>query len=201
MCGRYSLATSYEELHSFFRLTEGFVFKPRYNIAPAQTILTVLPGRKVRFMRWGFQPRWAKVDSPRHINARVESVREKRSFRNSFIERRCLIPATGYFEWQGEAKHKQPYYVRLTPPQLFAFAGIWDESAQEASVALLTKEADRSLQSLHERSPVVLLQEEYSAWLNEGRLVLSEREWHVYPVSSKINSPDFDTAAGLMALS
>lgn len=197
MCGRYALACTYDALKTHFGVVDHICFKPRYNVAPGQTVLAILPGRKIQFMRWGFRPSWAKPESPEYINARLETLLEKTAFKQSFLKRRCLIPATGYFEWKQLGAHKQPSYQILKEHPIIAFAGIWslgfdpDLNCLRETVAIVTH---------REKEPVVLTELEYHAWLSgedlEALQVTLEKQawpWKSYEVTRKMNHPSFDT--------
>ena len=207
MCGRFALACSYEVLTAHFGTLDHICFKPRYNIAPQQTIITILPGRRIQFMRWGFRPSWAKPDFPEYINARLETILDKPAFKHAFLKQRCLIPATGYFEWQQAPRYKQPYYVKPKGGGLLAFAGIWslafdpDFGGVRETVAILTKAAGPSLQSICETQPVIVTEPDYRPWLSgqdltglQSTLLAQEDEWGYYPVTRQINHPAFDVA-------
>jgi putative SOS response-associated peptidase YedK len=119
MCGRFTLTTSGQIIAEFFKLSEVPDIKPRYNIAPTQSVATVTVAakkmqRQFQFMRWGLIPSWAKdmKIGSRMINARSETVAEKPAFRSAIKHRRCLIVADGFYEWQQQGKNKQPYYFQ-----------------------------------------------------------------------------------------
>ena len=130
MCGRYSLTASLQELAQRFEFDsepEGFV--SRYNVSPTQQVLTVVGGeaRKAGFMRWGLIPSWSK-DGPSSrplINARAETVAEKPSFRGPLKNKRCLVPADGFYEWQKVGDAKRPMRIVMRSGEPFAFAGLW----------------------------------------------------------------------------
>ena len=132
MCGRYTLSTPVGTLAEEFDIAEPLPeLQPNYNVAPTQEVPAVLAGngggeRRLEMLRWGLIPSWA--DDPgigaRMINARSETVAEKPSFRRAFKERRCLIPADGFYEWQKTNGGKQPHYIRMKNGRPFAFAGL-----------------------------------------------------------------------------
>lgn len=205
MCGRYALACSYELLMTHFGVFDHICFKSRYNIAPQQTILTILPGRRLQFMHWGFRPAWGKPDSPEYMNARLETILEKPAFKHAFLKKRCLIPATGYYEWQQTPRYKQPYYLRVKESPLFAFAGVWslasdpDFGGVRETVTLLTKAAGPALASRYETQPVIITELNYHAWLSgenltllQSNILVQEDNWGYYPVTRKVNHPTFD---------
>ncbi len=179
MCGRYGLFTSGEELAEWFRLPEIPLFEPRYNIAPTQPVAAVratATGREMAFLRWGLIPSWSSDPAigNKLINARAETVAEKPSFRSAFKRRRCLIPASGYYEWQkGDARHKQPYFIRPQAGGLFSFAGLWEEwhdphGEVVESCTILTTEANDVTRPVHDRMPVILDPAADALWLDAG---------------------------------
>jgi putative SOS response-associated peptidase YedK len=209
MCGRFAQRSDPKRLAKEFKIAEVPEVEARYNIAPTQDILAVREsddGREMTFLKWGLIPSWAKDTSigSRLINARSETVEEKPSFRRAFKERRCIIPADGFYEWQRAGGKKQPFFFRMRDESPFGFAGLWERwegTGREAinSCTILTTEANEVLRPVHDRMPVILHPEEYSLWL-EGdereRELLKELlrpypadEMTGYPVSSLVNSP------------
>lgn len=175
MCGRFSIYHSLEKVcERFGALSEGVEWKPRYNIAPTQEVLTVVSEkigeRRVRHMVWGLVPNWSKDRKigPRLINARSETLNEKPSFRESYQRRRCLIPADGFYEWQG----KHPFYIRMKGKELFSFAGLWDTWVDETiqqplnTVTIVTTRSNALLKGLHERMPVIISRQDENVWLD-----------------------------------
>lgn len=184
MCGRFTLTASPDQLTTLFQLPEEPVVVPRYNIAPTQPVAIVRMNpqqaqageREWALTYWGLIPSWSKDPSigARMINARSETVTEKPSFRAAFKRRRCLVPASGFYEWQKQAKGKQPHYITTPDGAPFAIAGLWeywegaDGSALE-SCTLLTTSANALMQPLHDRMPVIVAPEDYAQWLGSGR--------------------------------
>jgi putative SOS response-associated peptidase YedK len=177
MCGRFALRVSAEDLIKIFRLLQVFKLEPRYNIAPTQPVAAVRQvdsQRELAFLHWGLIPSWSKDPKlgARMINARSETVATKPSFRSSFKSRRCLIPADGFYEWkQTEKKTRQPYLIGLKNEEPFAFAGLWEHwGSSDGSVidscTIITTEANDLLRNLHDRMPVILLEEDYDRWLD-----------------------------------
>ena len=127
MCGRFTLAAPAEQVAAQFQLPATPELSARYNIAPTQQVLGVRAadgGREATFFRWGLVPSWAKDLSvgSRMINARAETVAEKPSFRAALRQRRCLIPADGFYEWEATPSGKQPWFIRSRGQGLLAFA-------------------------------------------------------------------------------
>ncbi len=131
MCGRFSQTASPEVIAQQFSLNDPPLFKPRYNIAPSQSIAAIrierdTTTRKLVMLRWGLIPSWAKDAKIGNqcINAKAETVAEKPSFRSAFKKRRCLVIADGFYEWQRQGAHKQPMWIGLRSKRPFAFAGL-----------------------------------------------------------------------------
>ena len=165
------------EVAKLFQLEEPpEILAPRYNVAPSQLVAVVglKPGvsaRGLKMMSWGFVPRWAKSpkDGPRPINARAETIRTSPPFRDSFKNRRCLIPADGYFEWKpaDTGKVKQGYHIHPADGGLMAFAGIWDLWAEASlySCAIVTVPANPRMREFHDRMPAIVMADDFDAWL------------------------------------
>lgn len=212
MCGRFSLSCSAEQIAEIFLLSEIPELTPRYNIAPTQFIATVSQNsksenRQFNWMRWGLIPSWAKDKKmgAKLINARVETVTEKPSFRKAIRQRRCLIIADGFYEWQTKKDQKQPYYFHLENHQPFAFAGLWErwkspEKEEIISCTILTTEAHEEIRSIHHRQPIIIPENLYSQWLNPQLtepqeilpLLTSQAALKHYPVNLVVNKPTHD---------
>lgn len=211
MCGRFIMTVDFAMLKAVFRLRAGyFDIKPRYNIAPGQDIPVVIPGlggRDIRSMRWGLIPHWAGDEKigRKLINARAETVGEKPSFKSSLRRRRCLVPASGFYEWQKTVRGKQPMLITLPDQEVFAFAGIWDQWGTPQggfiySCSIITTGAAPDLADIHNRMPVILSGEpEYDMWLSLDDPQLLQRlmkpykgEMSAYQISSRVNSPRED---------
>jgi putative SOS response-associated peptidase YedK len=219
MCGRYTLTSSGEDVALLFDLASVPQLPIRYNLAPTQEAAVVRverPGqpRHLDFLRWGLVPSWAEDPSigNRMINARAESAADKPAYRWSFRRHRCLVPTSGFYEWQKVGKAKQPYLIRRGDGQPFAFAGLWSRWHNPADPAsppldtftILTTDANQRIRSLHDRMPVILSPENFGQWLDpELQDVDRLRELLVpapedflqpVPVSRTVNSPANDTA-------
>jgi putative SOS response-associated peptidase YedK len=145
---------------------------PRYNIAPSQEVLTIIEShgrRELSSLVWGLIPSWSK-EPKGFINARCETLEEKPSFSESFQNRRCLIPADGFYEWKRNGKSKQPYYFQMKNEAPFAFAGLWDRWEKEdvsiISCSIITTTPNELLATIHDRMPVILPTESHEAWLS-----------------------------------
>jgi putative SOS response-associated peptidase YedK len=176
MCGLYSFRKPAEETRSLLAYLEKPEFPPRLYVTPQSPIAIVRMEQGARhfaLVRWGFIPSWVKELKPGKplINARGETVAEKPSFRNAFKRRRCLIPADGFFEWQGDIPgKKQPWFIERHDLGLMAFAGLWehwmgpDGSELETGV-IITTDANAQVGAFHPRSPVVIVPEDFETWL------------------------------------
>lgn len=177
MCGRFVLAAPAEEVRAQFGYVEAAAFPPRYNIAPTQPIATVrrfAGARHFVLVRWGLVPGWVK-DPARFtllINARAETAAEKPSFRAAMRHRRCLVPASGYYEWRRDPDGgKQPFFIRPRGGGLIGLAGLWEEwcDADGGVIdtgALLTVPANAALAPIHDRMPVVIAPGDFDLWLD-----------------------------------
>ena len=177
MCGRFTLQIPPEQLAEIFGLIETPIFPARYNIAPSQKVAVIRQNgdgqNRLDFLRWGLIPSWAEDMSIGYklINARSETIHEKHSFRHAIRYRRCIIPATGFYEWVEEGKVKKPLYVRMKDGSPMIFAGLWEswkspEKNIVESCTILTTASNKLIAPLHERMPVILHQQEYNAWLD-----------------------------------
>lgn len=209
MCGRFTLKNPERIRISDFDYYNLNNLVPRYNIAPSQEVLTVVERaskREGRLVQWGLVPSWSN-EAKGIINARVETIDEKPSFKESFERRRCLIPADGFYEWERNGKISQPYYFQMKNKAPFAFAGIWDRWRSEersiASCAIITTTANELLAEIHTRMPVILSPESYELWLNEESRATDLKELLVpypadrmmsHPVSYEVNDPKVDDA-------
>jgi len=185
MCGRFSLNALPEDIAKEFELGTPPRLAPRYNIAPTQPVLAIREDnggiREAVLLTWGLLPRWMKEPPPRPmINARAETVMEKPSFRGPFRSSRCLIPATGYYEWHKEGGKNQAYHITVDNGGLFAMAGLWEywmspDGSEAETCTILTIESAGKVAEIHHRMPVILPQETYSAWLSPTGASQKER--------------------------
>lgn len=180
MCGRFVSKAKKQEIEKEFKVEIGDdnLAVPRYNIAPSQMIAVVAEienQREISLFKWGLVPRWAKDESigNKLINARAETLTEKPSFREAFARRRCIIPTSGFYEWQKTAKGaKQPFYFYLKEKEVFGFAGLWEEWLDKETgeavetCSIITTEANEVLKPVHDRMPVILKSENYGQWLD-----------------------------------
>lgn len=208
MCGRFTQFYSWAELQEFYQLLNTAFpnFAPSWNVAPTQIIGTILPqgsgagGLIYQPMRWGLVPFWAKdiAIGNKLINARSETVAEKPVFRSAFKERRCVIPVSGFFEWQKSGRAKIPHFIRSVTGEPLSFAGLWEnwrapDGQELMSCTILTTDANAVLAPVHHRMPVILGRGEVEPWLEKGGNELFRpcpSQWLTsWPVSSRVNSP------------
>ena len=166
MCGRFALHAHPDVVKLQFGLAALPQFEPRYNIAPTLPVLIIRKEGSAT-VRWGLVPHWAKDPSmgARMNNARAETVAEKPAFRDAYRSRRCLIPASGFYEWKSEFGLRQPYYVHPAQGELFAFAGLWEQWRDLQTCAVITTEANAKMAAVHDRMPVIVARADYAAWL------------------------------------
>ncbi|MGI5920535.1 MAG: SOS response-associated peptidase [Syntrophomonadaceae bacterium] len=211
MCGRYTLTIDQDELSERFGCPVIIPdYRPRYNTAPGQQMPVVIKQKgenRMVMMRWGLIPHWCKDDSmgARLFNARMESVAEKPSFRDSLLTRRCIVPADGYYEWLKINNTKQPLRIVKKSRQTFAFAGLWDKWVDQRgntrlTFTIITTEPVESIRHIHNRMPLILSREYEELWLEkicpgsriEVKAFLSqfkpENELQAYPISNMVNS-------------
>lgn len=182
MCGRFAIKRELDEMARAFTATPANDLPPtpNYNICPTMPIATVaLMGgqRHLRPMRWGFIPEWYKTptDGPLLINARAETLAEKPAFRAACRQRRCLIPADGFFEWtKTETGTRLPWYIHRRDGAPLAFAGVWQDwgpqGARSPTCAIVTTAANATMAPIHHRMPVCIAAPDWGLWLGqEGR--------------------------------
>lgn len=208
MCGRFTLIAEGSQLALALGLSEPPTqMAPRYNIAPTQPVAVVRhDGKKEReltHMHWGLIPSWSKDLSwaGRMINARSETVAEKPSFRNAFKHRRCLIPTTGFYEWQKTPDGKQPILI-TADAEIMAFAGLWEhwsspDGSEIESCTIVTMAPNELMAQVHNRMPVILKPEDFDLWLDRHAPLPAveslfkpypQAEMHLTPVSKYVNN-------------
>ena len=214
MCGRYTLTTTegmVEDLEATLApaAPQSEWWKPRFNVAPTQPapVAVLRDGvRLVEMMRWGLVPHWAAKTAktgktgkkpPLMINARVEGIESKPVFRDAFARRRCLVPADGFYEWQG----KTPMYLHPSPHRFAAFAGVWARAGELFSFAIVTGAPNELVAPIHDRMPIVLDRSAWAAWLDPSvdsdgaRALLAVPpigDWRAEAVSTWVNKADHD---------
>lgn len=175
MCGRFYLVASAAEMRKTFKLDGVAEPVRRYNIAPTQASPIVVAEDRVKRLetaRWGLVPPWSRDLSQggRMINASGESIDDTPAFRAPFRTQRCLVPASGYYEWQVRGARRQPYRIALRSGALLAFAGLWERWTPEAGDAvetftIITTRANKLVAEVHERMPVIIAPADHQRWL------------------------------------
>jgi len=210
MCGRFTINATKDEIIETFKIDHDQlpVFEPNYNIPPGTFIPYIYQTGSTRQLSsayWGLIPPWAKDKSfANHtFNARSETLSEKPSFRHAYQNNRCLIPATGYYEWQnlsenGKPSGKQPYWIGLEDQSLFAFAGLYENWTDTESgdlvesCTIITRDAYPNIKHIHPRMPVILPSEYYLLWLKDAIddfPTIDEDKLDFYPISKAVGSP------------
>ena len=209
MCGRFSQSFTWAEIQYFYTLLNELApnLKASWNVAPTQDVAVIgakeSGGLGLTRMRWGLVPHWAKDVSmgAKLINARADSLAEKPAFREAFARRRCIIPASGFFEWQGAGAGKTPWYITSASGEPLSFAGLWDrwktpEGDWLRTTTIITTDANQTLRPLHDRMPVVLDRSGARRWLAEGDAGVlrpcPEDKLTAWPVSSRVNNAKND---------
>ena len=211
MCGRYTLDPT-TKLYERFEISNRLEIKARFNIAPTQDVPVIIRNspNRIEMMRWGLIPHWAKDESigTKMINARAETITEKVSFKRLLPSKRCIVPASGYYEWQATKNGKQPYYIHAEGGEYLPFAGLFDiwknpEGEEIYSFTIITTEPTVNLQAIHNRMPVILEPKAEEVWLNPdvtdpGELTpllhpYAVRALSFYPVSKAVNRAGFDS--------
>lgn len=212
MCGRFVLQQSPHQVAMRFNAAETLgEAQARYNIAPTQPVVAVLTNgsRHLEELQWGLIPSWAKAPSigSKMINARAETLLEKPSFNRLVTRRRCVIPASGFYEWKHEGSGKQPMFIHLKDNALFGFAGLWDEwqspdGSPLRTCTIITTTPNDLMADIHDRMPAILKREDEAAWLDmsikSAPVILSllhpykAAAMEAYPVSRRVNTPTVD---------
>ena len=211
MCGRFTFSDPAGVAEAFDLTAPIPELRPRYNVAPSQTIAVVArkrnaEGRGLALLRWGLVPSWANdpTTGPKPINARADSL-DKPTFRDAFRSKRCLIPADGFYEWATVRSQKRATHFRRKDRVLFAFAGLWefwtDGTDKLATCCIITADTNELVRSIHNRMPVILPKSAYGAWLSadtplsELRAILKPypaEELAAAQVGPRVNSPKYD---------
>jgi len=199
-------------LEEYFALTEATAAElpPRYNLTPGQAVAVVREHdgrRRLNLLRWGLVPFWAKDAAIGHrlVNARLDGVAAKPAFREAFARRRCLVAASGFYEW-GESSHgrRRPFFVRASEEPLLALAGLWErwrgtDGQPLETCVIVTTEANATLTPIHDRMPVLLARADQALWLDAQTstadvvaMVARAPVLDVWPVSTAVNDPRHD---------
>jgi len=212
MCGRFGISVERALIEQRFGARfETEFFRPRYNAVPSQSLPVILNSepQAIKFAAWGLRPLWMKKVTRREgiINVRAETLRDRPTFKRDFAERRCLVLADSFYEWEKEGKQKSPYRILLKSGELFAFAGIWEENTDEdgqllKTFAILTTEANALVGQVHNRMPVMLRQESEMHWIdnditNEKLFSLlypyPDNLMQMYEISTQVNRTTEDS--------
>jgi putative SOS response-associated peptidase YedK len=215
MCGRYGFSVdNIKKVYQRFEITNELPdYNPRYNIAPGQMnpVITKNSPKKIIRMFWGLIPYWAKdkTFAFKTINARAEEIETKPSFKRPFQSQRCLIPATGFYEWNKNANPHIPYFIKLKSKKVFAFAGLFDKwidpvtQKELLSYTIITTTPNEIVAPIHKRMPVILKKEDEEIWIepdfvSQERLLgllkpYPQKDMIAYPVSTLVNNIQLDT--------
>lgn len=199
MCGRFTLSTPLPELARLFGAELGALepVTARYNIAPTDPIVVVRRhpeggGRELTLLRWGLLPSWVRDprDFPTLINARAESLHRKPAFKDALRERRCLVPADGFYEWRQE-NGKQPYFVRAREPEPLAFAGLWErwlapDGEPVETCTVITTDANELVRPLHDRMPAILTPAGRERWMDPSVRRLADLREMLRPIPAEL---------------
>ncbi len=217
MCGRYRLSVTDKDLAERFGAVSDVEWAPRYNIAPTDMVPIVRQDakqamRRLTLAKWGLVPSWAKEASigPKLINARAESLTEKPAFRDSFLARRCLVPANGFYEWRKLTKGTQPFHISMPDEAVFGLAGLWERWRTPngewlKSCTIITVPANAQIKDIHDRMPLIIPEDSYDLWLDPAfkdptglhellRPAVSER-FSLRAVSSRVSNVKNDDVA------
>lgn len=195
MPGRLTLTAEKEKLKTRYHASFENSYNPRYNISPSQLIPVILDESpdEITLARWGF-----KAEFMPHpiINARSENIEHNRVFGTSFRERRCLIPADSYYEWEETRDGKKPYRIMLKDKSVFSIAGVWEEVDGIKYFATITVAPNDLVKTIHERMPAIIRKEDEKKWLEKADVNLLKpypaEEMMMYRVSTKVNSSRHD---------
>lgn len=176
MCGRFTQKFTWSELVKAYRLTQQPLnLEPRYNIAPTTQVLTVrrtVTERIATPMRWGLIPSWWKEGNrlPSTFNARSDRIDNAPMYRSAFKARRCIVPMSGFFEWKTEGESKRPHYVTMASGEPMSVAGLWEQRVvggeETLSCTIVTTDANATMESIHNRMPLILGEQDLDAWLS-----------------------------------
>jgi len=217
MCGRFASKLTWQQLNEHYGIaaaeqtTARPDLKPLYNIAPTQSVPVVRldreGGREIALLRWGLIPYWSKDAKigVRTINARAETLATAPAFREAFRRRRCLVPASGFYEWKKLGASKQPYFIALRDGSPITFAGLWERwgkgESRIESFTIVTGEPNSLVATLHDRMPVILDPSDYDTWLKPGETMphaqlqpFPAQLMTAYPVSPRVNAVKNDDA-------
>ena len=212
MCGRSSLTKNEKELEQRFNATfysedlERYNPIPNFNVAPTHMmpIITNEDASHINIFRWGLIPFWAKdvKIGTSMINARIETIKEKATYKNTLKNKRCLVPLDGFYEWKKEGRNKIPFRIRTTDQEIFSCAGLWEtwkspEGININTFTIITLPSNKFMHQIHDRMPAILLPEQEKEWLERAITVndiddillpYPDDNMTMYPVSNRVNS-------------
>ncbi|MBD3311789.1 MAG: SOS response-associated peptidase [Candidatus Magasanikbacteria bacterium] len=202
MCGRTTIAVSKKALENRYNAEFVADFEPNYNAAPGQKlpIIKNTSKQEITLAKWGYLPKWLKDKRPQgFINSRSETIFEKPSFKKAIMQRRCLVPVDGFFEWDED---KNPFYIYLADNSIFSFAGIWESYVDEKNkeiptYSILTTQPNIKISKIHDRMPVILKKSDEKVWLEENKQEviksffkkIPESDIKLHRVTKQINNP------------
>jgi putative SOS response-associated peptidase YedK len=220
MCGRFIQSTGGQHLAERFGLPTAPALTPRYNVAPSQSVQAIRmkepSQREAVALRWGLIPAWSPEPRTAYstINARAESMADKPTYRQAFRQRRCLIPADGFYEWRKVGSRKQPYCIAPADGRPLAFAGLWERWERDGQVVesctILVTAANTLIAPIHDRMPVILDLTAETRWLDPTVtdpaalhplwVPCPSERLRLWPVSSQVNNPRHEGPALWMPL-
>jgi len=197
MCGRFYLDANKANIAKQFAVKESAISNTSFNITPSQDCAIIRlhnNNKELVRLNWGLVPSWAKSDVKiKPINAKAETIIEKPYFRSAFKKQRCIIPASGFYEWKGSKGNKQPYCIYPLNDSCFGFAGLWEKRDRLETFTIITTEANELMREVHHRMPVILDSKSYDMWLTEGDYDLlkpcASEEMGLHMISSAVNKP------------
>ncbi|MDA3901614.1 MAG: SOS response-associated peptidase [Spirochaetes bacterium] len=204
MCGRFCFIHTPKQISDRYGVSVPALFSPTYNAAPSQLLPVISNATKgvLSFYRWGLIPSWSKNASlgAKMINARMESLTQKPSFKNLFGKRHCLVPVSGFYEWSGSGRTRTPFFI-TTKEHIFSLAGLWDSwidpetQLSVESFTIITREANDFMRPIHDRMPLIMKPEKEGDWLDcdvsyESLCSCGENiDFTATEVSTEVNSP------------
>jgi putative SOS response-associated peptidase YedK len=206
MCGRFTITKQVEDIENSFDVElDRELYKLNYNVAPTQDlpVVTNQQNKQVSFLKWGLVPSWSKdlKFGSKMINARIETITEKPSFKKAIQERRCVVIADGYYEWKKTSQGKEPYYITMENSKLFSFGGIWEKWTSPVgetvkTFSIITQPSFKEIEHIHNRMPLQIMPEQKDYWLSAetGEEALDfaiehqKNKLKSYVVSTQVNS-------------
>lgn len=207
MCGRFTLTFTVQDVEREFKIDNTIAeFRPSYNITPSQPVPVVVAGSRVLDVyRWGLILPWM-IKMKKNLmlnNARIENIKEKPTYTHCFTKQRCLIPASGFYEWKTTKDGKAPYYITLKKRKMFGFAGIYsvieDKGKEIKSCSIITTDSNSFMAKIHDRMPQILDENQYDEWINpenqdrdkllEMLKPIESDKMQAYEVDKMVNSP------------